>query len=332
MSIAAINWATHQRAGSPLSKLILMTLADLADGDHSWCIKVDRLAEVCECSRRAVQSNIRKLASDEREGGPLLKVQEIQGRASRYWLLVDGGAANAPQADQGGAGDSPGGAAGAQGGESDDIPPTPPHIDTPHYPPTTPPVITPHSPPADLAGIKSDIRSRPDLNGMPFAVAWWAAPVRARRRSSTAEAEVAFNAAVEAVGDPWEVVRAIKRYADTNPDPQYVPGLHRWLAKRWEAFLEDEEPQDVIERVTARSDGSGPISASDRHAVTEAALAPWLSGGGPGRDDAPHRGGLPRVASGPEDDLAAGGDDRHRGVTIDAGGDRPGDDRRAAVS
>lgn len=71
----------------------------------------------------------------------------------------------------------------------------------------------------------------------PFEALWAAWPAVGRERSSRKEAAAAFAKACEGL-DPEAIVNAAPLWLKKNPDPQYFPGLHRWLAKRrFEHFL-----------------------------------------------------------------------------------------------
>ena len=83
---------------------------------------------------------------------------------------------------------------------------------------------------------KHQINLSDELTG-PFEALWSAWPAVGRERTSRRESADAFVKAC-ANNDPEAIVNAAARWTRKNTDPQYVPGLHRWLTKgRFEAFM-----------------------------------------------------------------------------------------------
>lgn len=62
MSLKAIIWAWEQNVGSAVAKMILLKLADNTNDETGLCYpKHDTIAKYCECNRRTVIRNIKKL-------------------------------------------------------------------------------------------------------------------------------------------------------------------------------------------------------------------------------------------------------------------------------
>ena len=61
MSIRAIDWAFHQECGNPLTKLVLIKLADNANDDGQCWPAMSYISTHCECSVSTVQRAIAKL-------------------------------------------------------------------------------------------------------------------------------------------------------------------------------------------------------------------------------------------------------------------------------
>lgn len=90
MSNDALTWAKRQKCGSPVVKLVLLMLADIAgeqsNGDIACFPSLARIEEYTELSRRAVQGALRKLE----EAGLVLTVNRhaANGRnTSNYYVL-----------------------------------------------------------------------------------------------------------------------------------------------------------------------------------------------------------------------------------------------------
>ena len=64
MSFQAMAWAVKQETGSPVSKLVLLMLANYAD-EHGKCYpSQEHLAKLCQCTRVSVNKHIKKLEAD----------------------------------------------------------------------------------------------------------------------------------------------------------------------------------------------------------------------------------------------------------------------------
>lgn len=90
MSNEAIHWAWKQSTGSPVTKLILHVLADLADEEHSCFPSIEHIVTKVEASEKTVR---RKL--DDLEAANLIRkerryVQFGQRLTDRYFLDVEG--------------------------------------------------------------------------------------------------------------------------------------------------------------------------------------------------------------------------------------------------
>ena len=90
MSWQATNWATAQRVGSPMGKIILLMIANRADEDGRCFPSQQRLANDCECSVRVV----RKWLSAFEQRGLLRRCERRRdnGRktSDEIYLAIDG--------------------------------------------------------------------------------------------------------------------------------------------------------------------------------------------------------------------------------------------------
>lgn len=71
MSWRATSWAAEQRTGSPISKLVLLKLADNANDEGACWPSLETIADHTELSRRTVQDHLTRL-----EGMGLIAVEE----------------------------------------------------------------------------------------------------------------------------------------------------------------------------------------------------------------------------------------------------------------
>lgn len=78
MSSETFAWAKEQRCGDPVTKAILMEIANWAK-PTGYCefLSIRRLAEVIEVSERTVQRHIRRLESEDREEGGLGLIRRV---------------------------------------------------------------------------------------------------------------------------------------------------------------------------------------------------------------------------------------------------------------
>ena len=61
MSFESMAWAVKQDTGSPMSKLVLLMLSNYADDEHRCYPSIDHLANLCHCSVRTINRNIKEL-------------------------------------------------------------------------------------------------------------------------------------------------------------------------------------------------------------------------------------------------------------------------------
>jgi hypothetical protein len=90
MSITAMNWAWKQ-ALTPTAKLVLMSLADMADDQGVCWPSIPRLAQKCTLSSRTVQRILQELVT-----AALLRVEprfraDGSRTSNRYYLTLEGG-------------------------------------------------------------------------------------------------------------------------------------------------------------------------------------------------------------------------------------------------
>ena len=61
MSFNAMAWAVKQKTNSPVSKLVLLMIANYADENNEAYPSQDHLAKLCECTRVSVNKHIKQL-------------------------------------------------------------------------------------------------------------------------------------------------------------------------------------------------------------------------------------------------------------------------------
>lgn len=108
MSVHVISWVLKHSEAKGSDRLVLIALADKAsdDGTHAYP-SVDTLARESRCSRRTVQSSLRKLEADGR-----LVCEGLGPRGQNRYVVIMGGAQDShpiTDHDAGGAEVAPGG-------------------------------------------------------------------------------------------------------------------------------------------------------------------------------------------------------------------------------
>jgi hypothetical protein len=87
VSNSAITWAFEQDCDSPVAKLVLVKLADLANADNICWPSMSHLAQHCSCSERTARRIIKKL-----EQRQLLDVHPRSKNgiktSNQYWLRI----------------------------------------------------------------------------------------------------------------------------------------------------------------------------------------------------------------------------------------------------
>lgn len=63
MSIQAWGWASEQKTGSPATKFVLLTLADIINDDGLCVVSQSYIANKCDMSQSAVSKALKKLES-----------------------------------------------------------------------------------------------------------------------------------------------------------------------------------------------------------------------------------------------------------------------------
>lgn len=113
MSWRATSWAAEQKTGSPISKLVLLKLADNANDEGICWPSLETIAAHTELSRRTVQDHLARLEAMGKIAIEERKAETGASLANRYRLLmaVEGAAAAPPME---GAGNAPRGAARAR--------------------------------------------------------------------------------------------------------------------------------------------------------------------------------------------------------------------------
>lgn len=86
MSVHAIEWAWRQQVANPTQKLVLMALADHANGDGQCWPSMDRVAQLAGCSDRTARRHIDDLC----DGGLVAKDERYRRRDGTLgtWTLV----------------------------------------------------------------------------------------------------------------------------------------------------------------------------------------------------------------------------------------------------
>ncbi len=90
MSNEAIHWAWKQRTGSPVTKLILHVLADLADEEHSCFPSIAHIVSKVEASEKTVRRKLEDLEAANLIRKERRYVQFGQRLTDRYFLDVEG--------------------------------------------------------------------------------------------------------------------------------------------------------------------------------------------------------------------------------------------------
>jgi DNA-binding transcriptional ArsR family regulator len=85
MSIRAIAWALQQKTGSPVSKLVLIKLADNSNDKGACWPSISHIAEHTELSERAIRENIRKL---EELGLVETRHRQVDGVSLSNWYIL----------------------------------------------------------------------------------------------------------------------------------------------------------------------------------------------------------------------------------------------------
>ena len=90
MSNEAIHWAWKQETGSPITKLILHVLADLADENHSCFPSIEHIVAKVEASEKTVRRKLEDLETARLIRKERRYVQFGQRLTDRYFLDVEG--------------------------------------------------------------------------------------------------------------------------------------------------------------------------------------------------------------------------------------------------
>ncbi|MCS3427617.1 helix-turn-helix domain-containing protein [Leucobacter aridicollis] len=90
MSNEAIHWAWKQETGSPVTKLILHVLADLADEHHSCFPSIEHIVAKVEASEKTVRRKLEDLETAHLIRKERRYVQFGQRLTDRYFLDVEG--------------------------------------------------------------------------------------------------------------------------------------------------------------------------------------------------------------------------------------------------
>ncbi|GAA2823200.1 helix-turn-helix protein [Leucobacter komagatae] len=90
MSNEAIHWAWKQGTGSPVTKLILHVLADLADENHSCFPSIEHIVAKVEASEKTVRRKLEDLEAARLIRKERRYVQFGQRLTDRYFLDVEG--------------------------------------------------------------------------------------------------------------------------------------------------------------------------------------------------------------------------------------------------
>jgi len=140
MSWRATSWAAEQRTGSPISKLVLLKLADNANDEGICWPALETIADHTELSRRTVQDHLNRL-----EGMGLITVEIRRADSgatlsNRYRLSVP---VKAKKVGGEGAGAAPQGAAGAPQDAADSRGRV--QLPAPHKEPSSEPTNEPHT-------------------------------------------------------------------------------------------------------------------------------------------------------------------------------------------
>lgn len=91
MSVQALTWAAKQTCGSPLAKLILITLSDWSDECGVWLLDVKRLSSYCEATEGLVERALADLFENDhlRIVGAMIQLS-FSTITTEHWTLCDG--------------------------------------------------------------------------------------------------------------------------------------------------------------------------------------------------------------------------------------------------
>lgn len=214
-------------------KIVLLMLADRVNKDTGRCDpSIARLAEDCGMSPTSVKTAIRAM----KEAGIIVSHERRMGDVNlpnQYELVLS--EISPPRQN------TPGGGATRAPGVGQ---PAPPNLESK-------PINKPDNADADLFG-ENEPSQQEEETPDPFDEFWESYPPG--RKTDRPKAKQAFDqiTAGRKKGipktDPFLIIAAVKRYAASQPDPQYVPLPTTWLnGARW-----DQWQHKATKRATSR--------------------------------------------------------------------------------
>lgn len=96
MSLTAMVWAMRQKTGNPITKLILIKIADNANDQGLAWPSLNTIAEVAEIDRSTVIRHIKRLRDDLKLIEVIHRATEGINLSNHYRLLISGGSGTLP--------------------------------------------------------------------------------------------------------------------------------------------------------------------------------------------------------------------------------------------
>lgn len=227
MSNKAITWAFARTGIKGGAKFVLVTLADMADQEHSCYPGIPELARLTGFGETAVKGHLAALAEASLISRESRFRRDGSRTSSRYYLDVDGAiTTNRPKPESDSGGEST--KAGIRPTPQSESDPPPVGI----RPPILEPSFNPQSEPTDENSLiaQDDIEAAPTVDDY-FDQLWKLWPRKDARKTAAAK----FKLAARKV-PPQDLLDHARRWlaARTHVDPDHMPYAATWLnQERW---------------------------------------------------------------------------------------------------
>lgn len=252
MSITALNWAWSQKAPTSTAKLVLVALADHANGEGECYPSMARVAELAQCSTRQVSRCVEAL---EAAGLVTRKRRRLtRGRLGSYLYLLPIAQEQLPDADDQ---KTPTSSGHLRPVDTDDQ--LTPEAPTTGHPRPSPPDTSVRSEPSSEPPVEPEPSTSHDFEE-DF---WQRYPKRNGKRLGKKQAKDQWSKL--SVEDRDLVVVAVENYRVAAEDPDVfcpIKDPWRWLRDRW--FDDWQEPAEPSSR-----DGPGRPKIEDEWAGVE---------------------------------------------------------------